>query len=215
MEIVLSVKRDKWRSADEYAESADKDFAAIRQRVIERDRGTCQFCGWSADKFQDVHHVNDNHQDNGMENLVVACKLCHACHHIGLAGQNDSAWLIYLPEVSQTELNRLVMAIFVVRKIGNATEKALAESYWDRLMERTKPVIEQWGTASAVDFANKLLELPQENYDSREGAMMPLRLLVGSCSKMVGDKATTYWASLFEKLPTKIWHMLVNSAYGN
>lgn len=215
MNIILSVKRDKWRSADDFAESADKDFSAIRQRVIERDQGACVFCRWKADKYQDVHHLNDNHQDNAMDNLVVSCKLCHACFHMGLAGQNDSAWLIYFPEVSQAELNLMVRSIFVVRKIGNEIEKKLAESYWDELMARAQPVIDQWGSAKAVDFANKLLELPQENYESREGAMMPLRLLVSSRSKMVGDKAVTYWASMFEKIPTKIWHMLMNNAYGN
>ena len=38
----------------------------------------CKFCGIEA---TEVHHLNKNHHDNKLENLVWACKACHVKQH--------------------------------------------------------------------------------------------------------------------------------------
>lgn len=212
-DIILSAKRGQWRVADDEAESADKDFGAIRPRVLARDMHTCQFCDWKADLYQDVHHRDNNHRRNVMENLCTACKLCHACYHLGLAGQNNGAVMIYLPEVSQADLNNFLRACWVADRLEpqNKVLQDFIDTAWSTLMARREPVLDIWGSSNPVDFANRLLDIPQEAYDARESVLRPLRLLVRPNSPMIGPKVISYWAGLFQKLPPKTWDMLTSS----
>lgn len=77
-------RRDDWMAAD-----ADAEFKLVRQKVLERDEHTCRFCGFRAPKWQEVHHLDDNHHNNDPDNLVTACMFCHMVHHLGLAGENN------------------------------------------------------------------------------------------------------------------------------
>lgn len=214
MDITLSVKRGLWRDGDSDAESSDKEFSIIRPRVLERDTYTCRFCLWKAEKWQDVHHLNDNHSDNRMENLVTVCRICHACFHIGLAGDNGKGGqIIFLPEVSQVELNSFMRAMLVVDRIGTGQERADVDRMRKALLERTAPVFDQWGTSNPTDFANHLMRLSQERYDAREALLRPLRLALLPLSPMLGEKAISYWAKCYEKIPPKLWHMLASTVY--
>lgn len=213
-DIVLSVKRDPWRAADDSAEAADKDFAAIRQRALERDRFTCQFCDFQIEKWQDVHHVNDNHQDNRLENLVTACKICHACHHLGLAGMNGGGTMIYLPEVPQHVLNQFLRILFVYDRLGTPSHKRQGAEVWEALMSRKAPVESEWGTSDPREFANRLLTMRQEEYDRRDMAMLPLRFVIAPRSRMLGQRVIDSWAlEGFSKIPINVWEMIANQVY--
>src|SRR3546814_6683866 len=93
--------------ADDHSASHDKAFRAIRKVVLERDNHACQFCGFRAAKWQEVHHLNDDHADNRPENLITACWFCHMVHHIGRVGLFDEGGLIYAPELGDRKSTRL------------------------------------------------------------------------------------------------------------
>lgn len=116
--LIPSVKRSTWRCHDENSELADEEYRAIRMSVLKRDRFSCVFCGFiskpnrhaedstlEASGYLEVHHIDDDHTNNKKENLLTACPFCHQVFHCGNAGYREAATAIYLPEVSQADLN--------------------------------------------------------------------------------------------------------------
>lgn len=208
--IVLSVKRNTWRMHDDSAEPSDAEFKKEREKCLQRDDYTCQFCGWRSLKYQDVHHANDCHADNSLENLVTACKLCHGCHHLGFAGQGGAGAIILLEEIDQVDLNRIVRMCAVVAAIGSPEQKAFVGKLWKFLMSRAAPVKATWGSASPTMFANKLMSLPDGIYERRGTSFMaPLRFLISPSSVMVKDAVPT-WVTQFGRLPTDVWESVAN-----
>ena len=38
----------------------------------------CELCNWNEDEnILEVHHINENHNDNKIENLMILCPICH------------------------------------------------------------------------------------------------------------------------------------------
>jgi 5-methylcytosine-specific restriction endonuclease McrA len=60
-----------------------REFAALRNQVLERDAWRCQFCG-SSDNLH-VHHLRsrDKGGDDCLENLITLCASCHRNVHEG------------------------------------------------------------------------------------------------------------------------------------
>lgn len=95
--LIPSVKApSKWRSNDPRAARADLEFERVKPVVLRRAQQTCAGCG-SAPVRLEVHHRNNNHADNSLNNLVGLCRYCHAVfhagfHQAGLRGSIDSMW---------------------------------------------------------------------------------------------------------------------------
>lgn len=56
---------------------APKNWRAIRQRVMRRDRNTCQYCGAPATEVDHVKPVSRG-GTHDLNNLVASCKKCNA-----------------------------------------------------------------------------------------------------------------------------------------
>lgn len=208
--IILSVKRGRFRRDDQDAESADEAFRDNREQALTRDAKTCVFCGFQAPKWQDVHHIDDDHHHNDIDNLDTACKLCHACQHIGLAGLNGGASIIYLPELPQASLNRLVRGMYVAGRLGSEATKKQAAELFRFLVSREAPAVTALGSCDPVVLANALELAPREVYDQRISRLEPLRLLVKPKSRMLtlSDKTSVldYWAhNIYNKVPENSW----------
>lgn len=49
-----------------------------RKKAFDVYEHKCAVCGWSEDEdILEVHHKNDRHEDNDIENLVILCPTCH------------------------------------------------------------------------------------------------------------------------------------------
>lgn len=66
-------------------ENKNKNFTrSLKTKVKERDGWQCQECGIKARQLRQlhsyltIHHINFNHNDCRMENLITLCPLCHA-----------------------------------------------------------------------------------------------------------------------------------------
>lgn len=112
-ELVMSAKRSVWRMHD-HADDSDKIFRQIRLPILSAGNYTCCFCGHKSDKYQEVHHGDDDHKNNSPSNLHLSCPLCHQVFHLGLAGMKEGGDLVYLPELTQAELNQLALVIWLV-----------------------------------------------------------------------------------------------------
>jgi intracellular multiplication protein IcmJ len=191
--LILSVKAKNWRMYDSNSENADAEFQIVRKKALDRDNYTCRLCGFKANKWQEVHHVNDDHSDNRVDNLWTVCSYCHMCQHIGLAGRNEEAVLIWLPEISQSRLHHIIRTIQVAHRWAETstmarnvrtdmikTAKTIAEgseSLMSSLKERQAIAEEKLGTSDLSELANILLTMSDEDYAKRGNFLNGFRML--------------------------------------
>lgn len=169
--IVLSVKRSQFRCDDPTADEADSGFKKIRPEIIERDDSTCQFCDFKAPKYQEVHHLNDIHSDNRPENLITACCLCHAAHHVGLSGTLERGCLIYLDPalgISQADLNQIVRALWIGEMSKSPEISMSCVSMLSRFHKANVPARRRIGSSDLSVLSDFLLALDDDKYAQRE-----------------------------------------------
>lgn len=107
----------------------------IKNAVLERDDQTCQCCGFKAGKYQDIHFLDQNRQNVAMSNLATTCIFCHQVFNLDKATEMKSGVLIWLPEISQTDLHHIMRAVYVAR-ISQGPMSEAARATLDALMAR-------------------------------------------------------------------------------
>jgi intracellular multiplication protein IcmJ len=194
--LVLSVKAANWRMDDRDSESADAEFKHQRLKALERDDRTCRFCGFRAPKYQEIHHFNDDHHDNRVENLITACPFCHAVQHIGLAGKSKKAVLAWIPEIPQDRLHHVMRSIYLVCHWAQGVEKdrrlrvevvraaaeqaQAAKSLESKLLARTAEAEKRFVTSDALELGDILHQMANNSpalYERRADFLQGLRLL--------------------------------------
>ncbi|MCK4608451.1 MAG: type IVB secretion system protein IcmJDotN [Gammaproteobacteria bacterium] len=142
--IELSAASGAWRLfAVRKVDSAFLDFA---NKIFVRDNHTCQFCGFQAKQYQEVINLDNNYLNNKTSNLVTACCFCAQCFFLEAVGKSDhgGGTLIYLPEMTQNELNSLCHVLFCA--ISNATDyRTDAQNVYRTFKMRSKLVEQQLG----------------------------------------------------------------------
>ena len=61
--------------------------------------------------WQEVFHLDGDHDNWAIDNLVTACTLCHRVQHLGRVTVGQEQVLIWLPDMSQAALNCIVRRI--------------------------------------------------------------------------------------------------------
>lgn len=91
------------------AKQAFNDQSEIKKNIFGAQNFNCYFCGFHDEKFLEKHHVNGDHSDNTVSNIVGACTLCHRQHHLLWLSLHHHASLGLFQEnsINQTELNHL------------------------------------------------------------------------------------------------------------
>jgi intracellular multiplication protein IcmJ len=189
----LSVKAKNWRMNDDSSSASDVEFSVVRKKALDRDKYICQGCGFKASKWMEVHHIDDDHSNNSVKNLVTTCSYCHMCQHIGLAGKNNEATIVWLPEISQAHLHHIVRATQVAQrwtsvststrqmrpdmmreaqKVGEGAEAVIAA-----LREREDEADSRLKTSSLLDLANIMLSMPDDVYERREDFLHGFKML--------------------------------------
>ncbi|MGQ3888121.1 type IVB secretion system protein IcmJDotN [Legionella sp. CNM-1927-20] len=132
------------------ARKADERFKAFELKVFQRDRYTCQFCGFQAKLFQEVVNLDGNYTNNRLNNMATACCFCAQCFFIesvGVGGYGGGT-LIYLPELTQAELNSLCHVLFCA--ITNDTGyKTSAQNIYRSFKFRSQAVEEKFGEGTS------------------------------------------------------------------
>lgn len=151
-ELKLMASPGAWRLYS--ARQADVRFKSFEERVFQRDRYTCQFCGFQAKLFQEVVNLDGNYANNRINNLVTACCFCSQCFFIesvGVGGYGGGT-LVYLPELSQAEVNSLCHVLFCA--ITNDTGyKSSAQTIYLGFKARSQLVEDKFGEGTS-DPAN-------------------------------------------------------------
>lgn len=111
-ELKLHATSGNWRLF--IGRKSHKAFRPIEQKVFERDRYICQFCGFQAQRYQEVVNLDHDYRNNRLTNLATACCFCSQCFFLESVGLDNMSGgqVIYLPEFTQNELNSLCHVLF-------------------------------------------------------------------------------------------------------
>jgi intracellular multiplication protein IcmJ len=107
----------------------------IRQKILMRDKNICQMCGFESKKYQDIHFLDHDPNNQKIENLVTSCIFCHQCFDLDKVDEMRSGVLVWLPEISQAELHHIARAIYVAR-ISQGSMAETAKKALETLMNR-------------------------------------------------------------------------------
>jgi len=147
-QLSLQAQPGAWRMYS--ARKANAAFGAFQKKILHRDRYTCQFCGFQARQYQDLVNLDGNYRNNKARNIVTACCFCTQCFFLESVGVGDfgGGTLIYLPEISQEQLNSFCHVIFCA--ITNDTGyKASAQSIYRSFKFRSQLVEDALGEGSS------------------------------------------------------------------
>lgn len=200
-ELKLMATPGSWRLYS--ARKVDERFKSYEQKVFQRDRYTCQFCGFQARLFQEVVNLDNNYTNNKLTNLVTACCFCAQCFFIesvGVGGYGGGT-LIYLPELTQAELNSLCHVLFCA--ITNDTGyKSSAQNIYRGFKFRSQLVEEKFGegTSDPAIFGQLMIDAGVDDEERRSQIFKNIRLLP---SRAKFRKQIEKWAaSALEEIST-------------
>ena len=152
---------------------------AIRSKVLARDKYTCVFCGFKAEKFQEIRPTDPLGiaRMNKAEDWVTACHMCDQCLSLERVGMMGEGLLIWLPEMSQAELNHTVRALYLARayegELADAAKRGI-----DALRNRREEAKRRLGTDDPLILATVFADyLSPEEYETRMDKIEGIRLL--------------------------------------
>lgn len=181
---VLSVKRKLWRKDDEHGALLEESFTKTRNEILGRDDQACRYCNFKASKYQEIHNLDGDHFNNDPSNLVTSCNLCHQVFHLGMCAMQNGGFIAAIPELTQTEVNNIVRAIYTVDLIPNLTDKnnicnKLKSLYaiFEFRGSDTLKTLYGFDISSAFTFVDVLANCPDKVYAERASIFAPLRLV--------------------------------------
>jgi intracellular multiplication protein IcmJ len=191
--LKLSVTKDAWRLFS--LRKSDTKFKDFSRRVFERDQYICQFCGFQAIQHQEIVNLDQDYRNNKIANLATACCFCAQCFFLEAVGKDDNSGgvLIYLPEITQNELNGFCHVLFCA--MANATNyRNDAQNIYRNLKLRAQLVEKQLGeNMSNPSLLGQMLnDTPaKQRKQAGEEILRPLRLLPSQSrfSKQIEDWA--------------------------
>ena len=162
--ITLSASARNWRLF--MVRKADPAFLSFQDKVFARDEHTCQYCGFQAKEYQEVVNQDGDCHNNRLDNLNTACPFCAQCFFLEAIGKSDfgGGTLIYLPEMSQGELNALCHVLFAAMVNGNAYSHQ-AKNIYRSLRLRSQIVEKQLGEgmSNPALYGHMLVDANVEN----------------------------------------------------
>ncbi len=128
-------------------------YEGIKDTVLNRDDYTCQCCRFRAKEYQSILALHGNIRD--LDNLITVCIFCQQCFQLHKIDQISSGVLIWLPEFTQVELNRLSRVLFV-SAYARRDEYRKSEFFVNKLLEREKMCAAKVGIGKPKELLQKL-----------------------------------------------------------
>jgi intracellular multiplication protein IcmJ len=177
-DLQLAVNLNGWRLFVRRRD--DKAFLPVADKIYQRDNYTCQYCGFQAKEFQEIVNLDGNYTNNKLNNMVTACCFCVQCHFIESVGLDEmgGGQLIYLPEMSQADLNSFCHVLFCAMGNGTGYQDS-AQAIYRSFKFRSQPVESKFGsgTSNPATFGQLILEFRQAQPKTPVDVLKDLRLL--------------------------------------
>ena len=156
--------------------SKNKLSQAKQNEILKRDDYTCHYCQFRAEKYQHIHYFDGNSKNEANSNLVTTCIFCNQCFNLDDVASMGSGVLIWLPEISQTDLNNLARAIYIAR-ISQGVMADTAKAMLEVIMVRREEAKQRIGTDDPYVLATVLGDLlSKQVYDRRHDKLDGVRL---------------------------------------
>lgn len=185
--LELGISRSGTSRALDAPEPDDiSEFHEIRTQILDREDFSCSYCGFSALKYQHVHHKNGNHKVNTPDNLECCDPLCHLCNHLWYVGDNSMGKLVMVPELTQEQLNAIQRSAWVLNykhlSMDNPNEVLISLlqrlNHYIALIERTSIQVERvYGFSDPKQLADIFANMTDEDYEIRTSKYKGVRLL--------------------------------------
>lgn len=176
-DLLLDANFENWKFF--WGRRQDARFKAVAQKVFERDQFACQYCGVTAKSHLEVINADGNYRNNKSSNLVTACPFCSQCFFLESIGVGSfgGGSLIYLPEISQPQLNALCHVLFASTESLDSLS-AQAETILRDFKFRSIPIEKTFGEgmSEAAKFGAVLLN-SQLSLVARSHVLRAVRLL--------------------------------------
>lgn len=198
--IVLTARRGNWQRF--IARKQNQRFLAIQKKIFARDHNTCRYCGFESDKYQVIVNHDHNYINNKANNLVTACIFCAQCFFLDQIGKNNNTggYIIYLPEISQADLNHTCRVIFT-SLLRDAPYKGKLQYSYLSLKDRSNVVDEIFGPNSSNPniFGQALIDSNFSPEQLQHSALSNLRLLP---ERNYFTQEIKYWKqTVFDQVP--------------
>lgn len=189
------------------------------EKAHDRDGFACRYCGFKSQQFQRI--IPDN--EAGDLPLATVCTFCEQVLSLERAGVTGSGLMVWLPEITQADLNNLVRAIYVARAEKGPME-ALATRALDALTARRAEAKKRLGSDDPLLLATIMREsLTKDEIKNAATKMEGIRLLPSEKYIMRGSKGDTnqlpqmakYWLSAsgpYGQWPTNSWKETLKKA---
>ena len=173
----------------------NKAFHKIARQIFERDKHTCQFCGFQTKKFQEVVNIDHNYKHNTLDNMTTACCFCAQYHFMESVGEKGygGGTLLYFPEITQNELNALSHVLFFSINTGSSQKESaqiLIQSFRTRANTVNKVIGE--GMSDPAALGQLLLDYTSNKTDPAVDALLSQLRLLPSRGRFT--KQIEYWA---------------------
>lgn len=176
--LQLAVNLNGWRIFIRRRD--DKAFLPVVEKIMQRDNYTCQYCGFQAREFQEIVNLDNDYMNNKFSNLAVACCFCSQCLFIESIGMDEmgGGQLIYLPEMSQAELNSFCHVLFCAMGNGTGYQDS-AQSIYRSFKFRSQIIENKFGagTSNPSVMGQLLLEHQARQNEQKVDILTNLRLL--------------------------------------
>lgn len=177
-DLQLAVNLNGWRI--NVRRRVDKAFLPVAEKVLARDYYTCQFCSFQAKEYQEIVNLDGNYLNNKLSNMVTACCFCSQCLFIESIGLDEmgGGQLIYLPEMTQGELNSFCHVLFCAMGNGTGYQES-AQSIYRSFKFRSQLIENKFGTGTSnpTVLGQLILEYQAKNPEAKIDILKDLRLL--------------------------------------
>ena len=161
------------------ASSSAGQSSALRSKVWARDNYSCVYCGFRAERFQEIRPLNLDGiaRASRADDWVTSCHMCDQCLSLERVGMMGEGILIWLPEMTQPELNHLMRALYVARAVEGEAGEA-AKRGLDALRNRRDEAKRRLGTDDPLVLATVFGDyLSETEYAERMDKLEGIRLL--------------------------------------
>ncbi len=183
LELKLRASSGAWRKYS--ARKQSKVFAKVKKAILIRDRFCCRFCGFFSKEHQEVINLDNDYDNNKYNNLVTSCSFCAQCLFLDSVGLEPCSGgrIIYLPEISQIDLNNFIRVLFCSMD-KETSYKAKLQSTYISLKNRIKPVEYCFGphTSDPTVFGRGLIDSNLNPNELKHKLLNDLRLLPSKTS---------------------------------